>query len=279
MAYRQGGEERRGWLRIITLTPSHNSFSPPSKTGSWNTSLFFRFSSSLSATLSTLALSQPLLSSPPWWYAIVSFLLVVYSLWRSTYWVVKHHVRDTSWSFPLTETALLSVNCNFTNFRCVEIRWRAIAERSVSVDAVVIAQCIFSHFGVFLISVKPLTTESTENKTTPKIVKLQYHWGLSTDCSEDFHLPAQVCIYLTQRSSKNWLWVKVYKPLVHDFFFMRMETSAMDYHEVVFKSHSLCTIFQLFGAAFIQGWLLSMFWVCKTGKSGPAHVKWKCNLT
>ena len=29
----------------------------------------------------------------------------------------------------------------------------------------------FSHFGVFLISVKPLTTENTENKTTPKICK------------------------------------------------------------------------------------------------------------
>ena len=27
----------------------------------------------------------------------------------------------------------------------------------------------FSHLGVFLISVKPLTTENTENKTTPKI--------------------------------------------------------------------------------------------------------------
>ena len=30
----------------------------------------------------------------------------------------------------------------------------------------------FSHFGVFLISVKPLTTENTENKMTPKICKI-----------------------------------------------------------------------------------------------------------
>ena len=30
----------------------------------------------------------------------------------------------------------------------------------------------FSHLGVFLISVKPLTTENTENKTTPKICKI-----------------------------------------------------------------------------------------------------------
>ena len=30
----------------------------------------------------------------------------------------------------------------------------------------------FSHFGVFLISVKPLATENTENKTTPKICKI-----------------------------------------------------------------------------------------------------------
>ena len=31
---------------------------------------------------------------------------------------------------------------------------------------------VFSHLGVFLISVKPLTTENTENKTTPKICKI-----------------------------------------------------------------------------------------------------------
>ena len=30
----------------------------------------------------------------------------------------------------------------------------------------------FSHLGVSLISVKPLTTENTENKTTPKICKI-----------------------------------------------------------------------------------------------------------
>ena len=30
----------------------------------------------------------------------------------------------------------------------------------------------FSHLGIFLISVKPLTTENTENKTTPKICKI-----------------------------------------------------------------------------------------------------------
>ena len=30
----------------------------------------------------------------------------------------------------------------------------------------------FPHLGVFLISVKPLTTENTENKTTPKICKI-----------------------------------------------------------------------------------------------------------
>ena len=32
----------------------------------------------------------------------------------------------------------------------------------------------FLHLGVFLISVKPLTTENTENNTSPKICKLQY---------------------------------------------------------------------------------------------------------
>ena len=30
----------------------------------------------------------------------------------------------------------------------------------------------YSHLGVFLISVKPLTTEITENKTTPKFCKI-----------------------------------------------------------------------------------------------------------
>ena len=53
----------------------------------------------MSATLSTLALSQPLPSSPPWSYAIVSFLLVVYSLWWSTHRVVKHRARNRNWSF------------------------------------------------------------------------------------------------------------------------------------------------------------------------------------
>ena len=49
--------------------------------------------------------------------------------------------------------------------------------------------------------------------------------------------------------------------------------------------------FQLFGAASIQVWLLfqvrllfegglyAKSWVCKTRKSGLAHVKWKWNLT
>ena len=39
-------------------------------------------------------------------------------------------------------------------------------------DAVVITQCIFPILGVFLILVKPLTTENTENKITPKICKI-----------------------------------------------------------------------------------------------------------
>ena len=36
----------------------------------------------------------------------------------------------------------------------------------------------FSNLGVFLISVKPLTTENTENKTTPKICKITvFNWN------------------------------------------------------------------------------------------------------
>ena len=34
----------------------------------------------------------------------------------------------------------------------------------------------FSHLGVSLISVKPLTTENTEKKTTPKICKITVAW-------------------------------------------------------------------------------------------------------
>ena len=57
-----------------------------------------------------------------------------------------------------------------------------VVKISVSVDAVVIAQCIFALIiliGVFLISVKALTTENTENKSTPKICKI-------TVCANDF---------------------------------------------------------------------------------------------
>ena len=36
---------------------------------------------------------------------------------------------------------------------------------------------VFSLLGVFLISVKPLTTENTENKTTPKICKITVFSG------------------------------------------------------------------------------------------------------
>ena len=43
---------------------------------------------------------------------------------------------------------------------------------SVSVDADGDRSMYFSHLGVSLISVKPLTTENTENKTTPKISKI-----------------------------------------------------------------------------------------------------------
>ena len=60
---------------------------------------------------------------------------------------------------------------------------------------------------------------------------------------------------------------------------------GIGYWKVVYKSRCLCAIFQLFGAASIQVWLLfegglyAKSWVCKTRKSGLAHVKWKWNLT
>ena len=116
-------------MLIITLTPSNISYSPPSQTGAWNTSLLFRFSSSLSATLSTLALSQPpsFLPSLMICHRVVSFgcvfSLTIDLLGRET--PCKRHKLVLS----LTVTALLSV----------------------------------------------------------------YHWGLSTVCSEDFHLPVYSC--------------------------------------------------------------------------------------
>ena len=58
------------------------------------------------------------------------------------------------------------------------------------------------------------------------------------------------------------------------------------YRKVVYKSRGLCAIFQpFFGEASIQvpllleGDLCAKSWVCKTRKSGLAHVKWQWNLT
>ena len=42
----------------------------------------------------------------------------------------------------------------------------------MSAVATTITPCLFFILGVFLISVKPLTTEITENKTTPKFCKI-----------------------------------------------------------------------------------------------------------
>ena len=56
------------------------------------------------------------------------------------------------------------------------------------------------------------------------------------------------------------------------------------YHKAVYKSHGLCAIFQLFGAASIRVRLLfEVGWyaksrVFKTHKSSLAHVKWEWNL-
>ena len=57
------------------------------------------------------------------------------------------------------------------------------------------------------------------------------------------------------------------------------------YRKVVYKSRGLYALFQLFGASSIQvrllfkGGLYAKSWVCKSRKSGLAHVKWKWNLT
>ena len=84
--------------------------------------------------------------------------------------------------------------CNFTNFRCVKISVASDHSVRFSVN-VGIRGCwrdhsmYFSHLGVFLISVKPLTTESTENKTTPKFCKIT----VLAECLLFFHSFARVC--------------------------------------------------------------------------------------
>ena len=71
---------------------------------------------------------------------------ILYSLWRSTYWVLEHSVRETNWSlFSLTIYLLgRETPC----------------KRNKSVLSLTV--------------------------TAPLSV---HHWGLSTVCSEDFHLP------------------------------------------------------------------------------------------
>ena len=68
--------------------------------------------------------------------------------------------------------------CNFTSFRCVKI---SVASEQGAFGLVIISvswgwlnALSLMHFLIlgFLILVKPLTTENTENKTTPKICKI-----------------------------------------------------------------------------------------------------------
>ena len=69
-------------------------------------------------------------------------------------------------------------HCNFTNFRCAKIL--VASDHSgilFSLNFGVREYCgdhstDSSHLGVFLISVKPLSTKNTENKTSPKICKI-----------------------------------------------------------------------------------------------------------
>ena len=52
----------------------------------------------------------------------------------------------------------------------------------MSAVATAIIPCIFFILGVFLISVKPLTTEITENKTTPKFCKITVVFSFNGAC-------------------------------------------------------------------------------------------------
>ena len=83
------------------------------------------------------------------------------------------HCSDLLWLLKLC----MYLYCNFTNFWCVKILVASDREAFGSLNFGIRGcgrdhSMCFSHLGVFLISVKPSTTENTENKTTPKICKI-----------------------------------------------------------------------------------------------------------
>ena len=118
-------------------------------------------------------------------------------------------------------------------------------------------------------------TECSAIARCQKFVKLQY-----------LH---SICFQATRRRTTN-------KEIAHDTFLHHHTFKNSQYccfacgvnylyRKVVYKSRGLCAIFEHFGAASIQlrllfeGGLYAKSWVCKTRKSGLAHVKWKQNLT
>ena len=82
----------------------------------------------------------------------------------------------------LLVSSVATLYCNFTNFRCVKISL-ASGRGAFGVLNFGVRRCsreclmYFSHWGVFLNSVKPLTTENTEYETTPEICKITVFYG------------------------------------------------------------------------------------------------------
>ena len=111
---------------VITQTPSHIFLFPTIRqTGSWNTSLFFLFFFNRPRALLRV----------PWHWANPflpplpddmpsSRLLVLYSLWQSTYWAVKHRVRETKLVLSLYMTWPAVIFVPMSVSLCTSTTWR-----------------------------------------------------------------------------------------------------------------------------------------------------------
>ena len=99
---------------------------------------------------------------------------------------------------------------------------------------------------------------------------------------DGFHHQVTIDPFWRQWSKRRWCKRKCKCERVQ---YTEYDAHSSAFRKVVYKSRGLSAIFQFFGAASIQvrllfeGGLYAKSWVCKTRKSGLAHVKWKWNLT
>ena len=77
---------------------------------------------------------------------------------------------NTTAQCTCTDTIIIQI-FGALKFRCGGITQRSVYFKFLCRRMLSWSLKVFSHSGIFLISVKPLTTENSENKTTPKICK------------------------------------------------------------------------------------------------------------